>query len=233
MKTTILLGTITLVTLALNAAAATPKDEVIEAAKKLGDKPNYSWKQTVVVPEGAPFRPGPTEGKTEKDGFTHVTTRFGDTTSQTVLKGDKAAFTNQSGDWESLAEVEGQEGFGRFRAAMARNFKAPAIQAADLAAATQELKKEGDVYAADLTEEGAKALLSFGGRGGGGATASNAKGSVKFWIKDGLLSKYEYKVKGTRTFNNNEVEIDRTTTVEIMDVGATKIEIPEAAKKKL
>src|ERR1041384_3755577 len=45
-------------------AAAAPKDDVINAAKKLGEQPNYSWKTTVVVPENAQFRPGPSEGQT-------------------------------------------------------------------------------------------------------------------------------------------------------------------------
>src|SRR6476659_1174463 len=56
----------------LLAAENGAKEEVTSAAKKLGEKSNYSWKTTVVVPESAQFKPGPTEGKTEKDGFTHV-----------------------------------------------------------------------------------------------------------------------------------------------------------------
>jgi hypothetical protein len=34
-------------------------------------------------------------------------------------------------------------------------------------------------------------------------------------------------------FNGNEIDLDRTTTVEVKDVGTTKVEVPEAAKKKL
>jgi len=56
---------------------------------------------------------------------------------------------------------------------------------------------------------------------------------VKFWIKDGVPAKYEFKVKGTVNFNGNEFENDRTTTVEIKEVGTTKVAVPEAAKKKL
>jgi len=80
-----------------------------------------------------------------------------------------------------------------------------------------------------------KELLTFGPRpgGGNGSTPSNAKGSVKFWVKDGVLAKYQFKVQGTMSFNGNDVDIDRTTTVEIKDVGSTTVEVPEAAKKKL
>lgn len=218
----------------LNTVGA-PKDEVIAAAKDLGEKPNYSWKTTVVVPESSQFKPGPSEGKTEKDGFTYVTSSFGDNTTETVVKGDKGAVTNQEGAWESVADVEKEEGIGRFRALMARNLKTPAVQAADLANGVKELKKTEDAYSGELTEDAAKSLLTFGRRGAGGAgpTVSDAKGSVKFWLKEGALSKYEFKVKGTRNFNGNDMEIDRTTTVEIKDIGTTKVSVPEQAKKKL
>ena len=74
----------------------------------------------------------------------------------------------------------------------------------------------------------------FGGRGGANAPEiSGAKGSVKFWVKDGLLSKYEIKVQGKVTVNGNDREVDRTTKIEIKDIGSTKIEVPEDAKKKL
>jgi len=230
MKTLTLVAGIALLTGSLLGADA-PKDEVIAAAKALGDKPNYSWSATVTVPEGSRFRPGPTQGKTEKDGFTHVSMSFGDNKTEAVLKGEKAAVTNREGEWQSLADV-GTEGAGRFLGALVRNLKTPAIQVADLATQTKDLKKDGDAYAGDLTEEGAKNLLRFG-RGTGGPTTSNAKGSVKFWLKDGALSKYEFKVKGTVSFDGNDREVDRTTTVEIKDVGSTKVEVPAEAKKKL
>jgi hypothetical protein len=47
------------------------------------------------------------------------------------------------------------------------------------------------------------------------------------------VAKYQYAVQGSMNFNGNEREIDRTTTVEIKDVGTAKIEVPDAAKQKL
>jgi hypothetical protein len=217
----------------LNAADSKLKEEVTNAAKKLGEKENYAWRTTVEVPESARFRPGPTEGKTEKGGITHVTMSFGGNTAQAVLKGDKAAVLTQDGDWQSVTDLENSEGPGQFMARFARNIKTPAVQAAELVADIKELKKEGDAYSGELSEEGAKALLRFGRRGGDGPTVNNPKGSAKFWVKDGVLSKYEYAVKGTIDFNNSEIEVDRTTKVEIQDVGTTKLDVPEEAKKKL
>jgi len=94
MKTNVLCSAMTLLAVSLIAADSSPKDDIIAAAKKLGDQANYSWKTTVVVPENAQFKPGPSEGQTEKDGFTHLTLSFGDNTTQAVMKGDKAAVTN-------------------------------------------------------------------------------------------------------------------------------------------
>ena len=229
MKNILLISVMALGASSLFAADTSPKDDITAAAKKLGEKLNYSWKQTVVVPEDAPFKPGPTEGKTEKDGFTHISWSFGDNVSQGVVKGDKGAATGPEGGWQSIAELENSEGFGPFTARRLRNLKTPAVQAIELAAATKDLKKDGDVYSGELTEEGAKVQLRFGPD----STVSNAKGSVKFWLKDGALTKYEFKVQGNVKFGDNEFPNDRTNTIEIKDVGTTKVIVPEEAKKKL
>ena len=239
---TSLSAAITLLAGSLIAADSGPKDDVKTAAGKLAAKSNYSWKTTVETPGGGGgggrFRPGPTEGKTEKDGFTFLSMTRGDNTIEAVLKAGKGALKTADG-WKSLAEAteggDGQPNPTRFIGRMLQNFKTPAAQAEDLADKTKELKKSDDAYIGELTEAGAKELLTFGPRPGGGnaPTPSNAKGSVKFWLKDGALSKYEFKLQGTINFNGNDVEVDRTTTVEIKDVGSTKLDVPEEAKKKL
>ena len=224
-------------------AFAAPKDEVTAAAKKLGDAPNYSWKSNTEMPGGQGGRGfgGPSEGKTEKEGFTVVTMTRGDNTIEVVRKGDKGAVKTQDG-WQSFEEVQsanqGGQGRGRFMGRMLRNFKAPAQEAADLASKSKEITKSGDAYQADLTDEGVKELLSFGGRRGADAgnappPPTNTSGKVKFWTKDGQLSKYEYNLKGTMSFNGNDFDIDRTTTVEIKDVGSTKVDVPADAKGKV
>jgi hypothetical protein len=105
-------------------------------------------------------------------------------------------------------------------------------QVTELVAGSKELSKDGDAYVGDLTENGAKALMTFR-RGGDGPSINNPKGTVKFWITDGELTKYEYKVQGQMNWNGNDIDIDRDTTVEIKNVGNTKVDLPEAAKAKL
>jgi hypothetical protein len=250
MKKTALSGLMMLVAGSLLAADASPKDDVTGAAKKLAAKNNYSWKTTVTMPEGGGggggggggrFRPGPTEGKTEKDGYTLLVMTRGENKTEAVLKGGKGAFKSPDGDWKSLAEAAADDGGGgqfspaRFIARMLQGYKAPAADAEDLAGKVKDLKMSDGVYSGDLTEEGAKQAVmgrGFGG-GGNGPEISGAKGSVKFWVKDGLLSKYETHVEGTISFNGNDRDINRTTTVEIKDVGETKVTVPEEAAKKL
>ena len=239
MKKNILFSLTVLAAGTMLAADSSPKDDVTAAAKKLADA-SYSWTQTMDLGPNSQFTPPPTDGKTEKDGYTSISTTFQDNTSVGIKKGDKVAIKTDAG-WQSAAEVGGGGGGGGFNPAtfMARrmqNLKTPAVEAQDLVAATKELKKDGDLYTGDLTDDGAKNLLSMGfGRRGGQAPppATDAKGSVKFWLKDGALTKYESKVSGKREFNGETRDIERTTTVEIKDVGTTKIEVPDEAKKKM
>ena len=236
MKQRMMFGTLAVLTGALLAADLTPKDEVKNAAKALGDKTNYSWHSTVENAGGGGGggrgMAGPTDGKTEKDGYTYLTVTRGNNTTEIVLKGDKGAVKTADG-WQSLADAsQNNNGPGRFIARMAQNFKAPAAEASDLADKTTAITKADNAYSGDLTEDGAKSLLTFGRRGGNAPTPTNTKGSVKFWIADGLLSKYQYNVQGTINFNGNDVNINRTTTVEVKDVGNTKVDVPDEAKQK-
>jgi hypothetical protein len=237
MNRLILLGVLTVGVAPVLGADSSVKDEVTRAAKALAEKPNYSWRTTVEVPEGTPFRPGPTEGKTEKGGSTCVSLTFGDNTTQAVIQGEKSAVTDQEGNWRSTAELADAEGPGRFLGMMVRNLPTPVEQALELVDQAKELKKEGDAFSGELTEEGAKSLMRFRRRGAdagpGGPNVVFAKGSIKFWVKDGLLTKLETKVDGSMEFGGNEIEIKRTTTTEIKDVGSTKVEVPEGAKVKL
>jgi hypothetical protein len=115
-----------------------------------------------------------------------------------------------------------------FLARTLQNYRMPATEAADLADQSKGLTNADGMISGDLTEDGAKKLMTFGR-----ATVTNPKGSVKFWIKDGQLSKYQFHLTGTLDFNGNSFDSDRTTTVEIKDVGTTKVDVADDAKKKL
>jgi len=242
MKSAIFLSTALLLAGSLMAAESGPKADVTAAAKKLAGQ-SYSWKTTVDMGGGgnAP-RPGATEGKADKDGTICVMTTMGENTSEGFAKGEKGAVKTQEG-WKSIEELTASQGGGgqqgqmrgMFMARTLRNYKAPAAEVEALAAKAKELKKSDDAITSALTEEGAKELLTRGrGRTGQAPEAKDAQGTIKIWIKDGALVKYQYQVKGkVAGRDGNEREIDRTTTVEIKDVGTTKLTVPDEVKKLL
>jgi hypothetical protein len=218
----------------LLAADSASSDNVKNAARKLGATDNYSWITTI---ESSQFQPGPSHGKTEKGGFTYVDFNFQDNTTQTFVKDGKGAIKGEEG-WKSLSDAAKDEGDGgfnmiRFLAIRMQTYKAPAAEADDIASKTKELTQTDGVYSGDLTEDGAKDLMSWRGRNGGGPTVTKASGSVKFWVKDGMITKYQYKLQGSMKFGDDDRDIDRTTTVEVKDVGATKVVVPDDAKAKV
>jgi hypothetical protein len=234
----LLIGCVALVA-GSSLAIGAPQDDLKAAAQKLGDASSYSWKST--VQNGGNNQGSPSEGKTEKDGYTLITMTRGDNTTVILRKGDKVAIKTADGTWKTPAEMTadnnggGGRNPGRFAAQAGRVL--PAKTADDLATDASSLTTTPDGFAGQLTEGGAKKALTFGGRrGGANGTApeiSNAKGDVKFMVKDGMVTGYELHVTGTINRNGNDQDVDRTTTVQIMDVGSTKVDAPDDAKKKL
>jgi hypothetical protein len=218
----------------LPAVQAGPKEDAIAAAKKLAASQNYSWKQKTENAVGD-YGGGGSEGKIEKEGYLWLTMTVRGDSIQALKKGDKGAI-KLGQTWKSLSEASAGDASPSvaFARRLQRPFKTPAAQAEELVNSVQELKKEGDLYHGEFTAESARTLLLFGGRSGGtGPDVSNAKGSVQISVKDGLLSKYIIKVQGKVSQGGESRDIDRTTTIEIMDVGTTKIEVPPEAQAKL
>jgi len=226
-------------------AAPDAKDDLSAAAKKLSDASNYSWKTSS---EGGGFGGGNQEGKTEKNGPTLISLTFGDNTIQVATKGQKAVIKTPDEGWKTPDELGGgdggQGGPGMFIARMVQQFKAPGAQAEEYCGKLKDVKKDGDAFTAQLTGADANAVMPrFGGRRGGGGGGGgggqqipqmqNTKLDLKFWTRDGVLSKYTYHVTGTITIQGEDRDIDRTTTVEISDIGSTKVDLPDEARKKL
>ena len=220
-------------------AAPDAKDDLTAAAKKLADASNYSWKTTM---ESGQFNTAQ-EGKTEKSGFTTINIQFGDNQMQAAMKGNKAAIKTEDG-WKTTDEMSGdggQPGPGMFIARMIQQYKAPGGQAEEYASKLKDVKKDGDVYTAEMSgaEAAAMAPRRGGGRRGGGGNAQqpppmqNAKLTLKITVKDGVVTKYSSHVTGTMNIGGEDRDIDTTTTTEISDIGSTKVDLPDDVKKKL
>jgi hypothetical protein len=233
MKHIVYIGLTAFAAMSLCAAEPEAKSAVKAAAKKLADKDNYGWTTTFKQESGDRTFEGSMNGKTEKGGCALLTMSFGDRTFEVAIKEGKVA-VKQEQDWKSVDELEGG---AAFMARRFKDYKLPAAEAEDLADKAKELKAGADgVYSGDLTEAGAKALLMLNRRGGGQTPEpKEAKGSFKIWLKDGAVTKYETKLQGKITMGQDQQERDvtRTTTVEVKDVGTTKVTVPDEAKKKL
>jgi len=238
---------------------AADKDDVSAAIAKLAAADNYSWKSTTTnIPApgadanagggrrgGRGFGGGAVDGKAQKDGLIYVSMPGRGGVTEGYVKGTKGAVkAGDDASWTSFADATADDGNGGFNmAAMTarrvQSTKSPADTAKDLLSKTKSVSKTGDFYTGELTEDGAKSMVTggFGGfRGGGGGQGpdiTGAKGTVKFWVKDGLLSKYETDVQGSIDFGGNSRDMHPRTTVEVREVGTTKIDVPADAKKSL
>jgi hypothetical protein len=219
-------------------ASAAPKDDVQSAVQKLIDAGSYGWTSTT---EGG-FGANTTEGKTQKDGLTTLSITRQDSTSEGVAQGGKAVIKTDDG-WKHASEILAAGGGGgggggfspeRLTARMLQNFKSPAVLLMDVVTKLPKVDQNGDTYSADLPADLAKQILvPFRRRNGNPPEVTNPSGTIKFWLKDGTLTKMEQYVEGTVSFNGNDNDVDRTTTVEFKDVGTTTVKIPDEAKAKL
>jgi hypothetical protein len=219
------------------AADAAPTNQVSDAIAKLKAAANYSWTATIATPPDAPFTPPPIQGRKDSAGFAKFSTQFGDNTAEVFLKGDKVVFRGDEG-WQ-LAVAGGGFSPDTFALNLARN-GAPGDEAAIILKGLMQLKAlDGGALGGDLSAEAATDLLTFGPHRSGAKAnpdmpgPKGARGSAKFWIKDGALVKYQTHLTGTVTFDGNDTVLDFTRTTEIHDVGTTKMDIPDEAKKKL
>jgi hypothetical protein len=220
----------------LSAEESSPKEKILAAAKKLGESANYSWTTTPKDETGSSGRNiGLIEGKTEKAGYTYMILTPGGISVEVVFKEDKGAAKTLEG-WQSFSEIEQTGGSAAAIARRIRQFKTPAVEAVDLVGAVKELKEADGAYAGELSEEKLKELILLATRRREGQTPpemKGIKGSAKFWLKEGALTKYEFNVQGKITAGERELDINQTIAVEIKDVGATKIEMPDEAKAAL
>jgi hypothetical protein len=95
---------------------------------------------------------------------------------------------------------------------------------------TNDLKRVDDAYVGDLPPQWFGKTLDLGPAGAGPAL-TNMHGKVTFWLKDGMVWKYEIESSNAFALGGDQY-IDSTSTVEFRDVGTTKVTTdPEALKK--
>jgi hypothetical protein len=234
MKRTLIIGITALLAQTL-LAAESAQEKLAKAAKELAGKDNYSWTTSTKEADGSQGRMGPIEGKAAKDGVTYLSFTISEVPVEVYMNGPKGAAKALEG-WQSFDDISQTSGTAAAIVRYLRSYKAPAAESANLAEKVKELKETEGVVSGDLKEEAVKELLLRGARrrdGDDPPKIADAKGSIKFWMKDGALTKYESNVQGKVTVGDNDRDINRTITVEIKDAGSTKLEVPSEAKEKM
>ena len=217
--------------LSLCGAVADPKSEVMDAIKNLSQESGYSWTYTpkTAGSESAKRNDTPLTGKADKEGYSLFHGEMGEVSVDIGLKGEKMV-VNYTGDWLSTAEI----GENNRTVQRLRLLKRPTDEAQMLAGKSAAVKKDGDgSYTSELDGGWSKEMFALLGKRA--SEAPSAQGTARFWVKDGRLAKYEFVIRGKITTGDDkrETELSRTTTVEIKDVGNTKVGLPDDAKKKL
>jgi len=234
MKRILIVGLL-VITTASFAGESSPKDKVAAAAKQLGDKANYSWVTANKEADGSPGRLPTLEGKTEKSGVVCLGFTVNDVPVLVFMKGQKGAARAQEG-WQTFDDIAQTSGTADAIVRFLRAYKIPAAQCSDLAAKVKELREAEGALAGELKEEAVQEMLLMGRRPREGQEppkTTGAKGTIKFWLKEGALTKYEINVQGKVTAGDREMDINRTMTTEIKEVGSTKVEVPAEAKAKM
>jgi hypothetical protein len=98
-----------------------------------------------------------------------------------------------------------------------------------------EWNVDGDIVTGTLNELGAQLLLVHDGQNE--ITPLRATGSFKLWLRDGMVAKYQLTLEGILAVSTHlgrkRVAVRQTSTTELKNVGTTKFEVPEEARRKL
>jgi hypothetical protein len=235
MKQSLTIALIGLLARALFGADTSPQDKLAGATKQLGDKPNYSWTTTTKEGDGSPGKVSPIEGKAEKTGLTYLGFSIGGLPVEVYMNGQQGAAKALEG-WQTFDEIADTGGTAAAVVRYLRSYKAPGAESAALSGKVKDVKEAEGAICGDLKEEAVKELLQAGARrreGQDPPKIADAKGTVKFWIQDGALTKYEVNVQGKISAGDRENDVNRTVTVQIKDAGSTKLELPAEAKQKM
>jgi len=198
-------------------------------------------------------------GQTEKDGFTVTksTMKAGNTlVEDTIYWGTQIAYL-RNGSWKTAEELQAAmgvprgggesitvtgtgvggsgRGIGTMTIASQNNLPPgagrPAQMALSLLAQVKSVTASGDAFVAEMSQDYIARAMRGSGRNGPLVVSQGATASTKFWLKDGVLAKYQIKIKVAYE-NGDAPPSERTITAEIKNVGTTVVDVPAEAKAK-
>jgi hypothetical protein len=225
----------------LAAVPAGSADDLRAAVRKLSESASYAWSVTTsnAGETSERYSVGPLEAKTEKGGMTWIRSRETPPV-EVILKGPKMAVRLDDG-WALEQDLaSGSRVRGHANLSVVRSLKShtrPAAQASSLLKHAKDLKEEQPGYfTASIDDAGVKELLHQSLRATHNPEISAQDGTLAFWTRDGMLTRYEMALRGTVTYPAPAASTwtaDLKITVEITGVGSTLVEVPDEARKKL
>ncbi|HVR83687.1 MAG TPA: hypothetical protein VMU54_05200 [Planctomycetota bacterium] len=235
-----LLPALLAMTVGAQAAPRDAKEDLKAAIHKLSQAENYSWSilstNSGDTADKYGFASG--EGRIERGGLAWLRTQESPPV-EVVVKGGKTAVRLDDG-WALEQELTGAGAVRRHpNLAAVRSLKSrprPAAEANELLKLVKDLSTGVDGYfTSELTPEGVKELLHKSLRTTGrAAEVSSPTGSLAFWVRDGSLTKYEVRLRGTVTFSSprpSTWNADQVVTVSLFEVGTSKIDVPGDVRK--
>ncbi len=158
-----------------------------------------------------------------------------------MFRGPSLAWKSKNGAWARFDPKAGVRANEQERHALftrVLRLRPPHEEIAAVAKALKNAKKGKDgVIEGDLGAEGCIDVVCDGKVTPMPAMQTNHAGRVKAWIEKGAVAKYEIAITWTEKAISHVGEsttvVTWRKTVTLKDVGATKIEVPEAIKKLL
>lgn len=215
---------------------ADPTGALVDGLRELRAASAYSWSVSTAMP-GAPFKVAPMRGRADASGWLVLETEADGQPRQAVGSGKKRVFEVR-GAWKGRADLAALKGADERAALDLFAARTPVEELDALFPRLGGVRRDPDgSFFGALPEETAKEMISaaMAGRTPGGfiPELKAAVGNFRLWLRDGRPQKYVISFSATASLPFGTKEIKRVTTVEIGEVGSTRVEVPAAAKEKI
>jgi hypothetical protein len=208
-------------------------EELAEAAKKTAAMESYTFKVESKAGKGK-NQPGAIEGRYQKDQPLALKTG-----SAEGFKKAGAIVYKDGEEWKKLEKPQKGEKKQQPAASAFSLVKVPHEEFEGFEKSFEKVEKAAEkdkdctLWTGTLTPTAARTLVSAGGKAEG-KTAATYSGTAKVWVNAaGAIVRIEITSHMKGETKKGPVESDITRTVEITDVGSTKVEVPEGAAKLL
>lgn len=189
---------------------STPADDLAAAIGHLNAASSLTW---IVKPDRAAPRTTPIEWQTDQQGW--ILGRWLSDDEPWSVSDGSQRFVRKQGRWTRTGTPSLPEDASFLRA------RAAVENVTDIAGALLNIRIEGDAIVGDLKPEFAARQLTFDS-----GPPTDASGSARFWVKDGVLQRYQVHRQGTIRHRGETRAHNTTIEVQFTNIGSTKVVVP-------